>query len=289
MTVSLEESYAWCRSLARRTAGNFYFSFLTLPADRLRDMCVLYAFMRVSDDIGDDDRVPVSRRIEELASWRHSLERALLRGQFRHQAFPALADVVDRYRIPPQYLFNVLDGVRADLEPVHFTTFTELSDYCYRVAGVVGLCCIHVWGFHDDRAVDRAVDCGLAFQLTNILRDLREDAARGRIYLPREDLERFDYAPQDLTAGRRNGRFDELMRFEVDRTRDYYRRAEELFQYLERPGRPILSAMLEIYGGLLSEIERRNYDVFSRRIALSRWRKLWISARSIARHRWNVG
>jgi len=286
MTIPLEESYAYCKSLSRRTAGNFYFSFLTLPADRFRDMCVLYAFMRVSDDLGDDVQVPIAQRAEQLAGWRKSLEHALNDARFDHAVFPALAGLIRRCQIPHEYLFAVLDGVQMDLEPAGFETFEELSNYCYHVAGAVGLCCIHVCGFHEQRAVEHAVDCGLAFQLTNILRDLGEDAAMGRVYLPREDLQRFGYTEEDLVAHRRDERFVELMRFEVERAKTYYRRAENLFECLEPPGKPMLSAMLRIYGGLLAEIERKNYDVFNGRIKLPGWRKLLISLDAIVRQRW---
>lgn len=285
MTNSLEESYNYCQSLSRRTARNFHYSFLTLPADKRRDMCVLYAFMRLSDDLGDDTTIPSAERAERLNRWRVSLKQSLDDAGFNHDVFPALADVVRRYEIPHEYLFTVIDGVRMDLEPVGFETFDELSRYCYQVAGVVGLCCIHVWGFQDERAVPLAVDCGLAFQLTNILRDLGEDAAMGRVYLPREDLRRFDYTAEDLAQHCRDERFVELMRFEVERARSYYHRAEELFDYLEPAGRPILSAMLRIYGELLTKIERRRYDVFSRRVRIPAWRKLWIALNAVVRNR----
>src|SRR5690606_32271395 len=143
-----------------------------------------------------------------------------------------------------------------DLDPQGFETFDDLAFYCDHVAGAVGLCCIHIWGFRDPAAGERALECGRAFQLTNILRDLREDAKMGRIYLPREDLERFRYTPKDLCSGVRDDRFRDLMMFEVIRAREYYRRSLVLHQQLEPPGRPILSAMLQIYGGLLQEIER---------------------------------
>jgi len=285
MTISLDESYAWCQALSRRTAGNFYPSFLSLPADRYRDMCAIYAFMRVSDDLGDDADMPIARRSELLSDWRTSLQRALSEDCYEHPAFPALASVVCRYEIPQEYLFAVIAGVEADLEPTGFDTFDDLAHYCYRVAGVVGLCCIHIWGFHGDEAKERAVDCGTAFQLTNILRDLGEDAQMGRVYLPREDLERFGYTADDIVGQRRNERFDRLMRFEVERARGYYRRAAQLFENLEPPGRPIYAAMLQTYGGLLDEIERRRYDVYTRRIALPKWRKFSILLNAVVRHR----
>lgn len=284
--ISVRESFAYCRSLSRRAARNFYFAFLTLPGDRFRDMCALYAFMRVTDDLGDDASLPVEQRTQELERWRASLRRALDETGFDHHVLPALADVVHRYRIPEEHLLATIEGVRADLEPAGFETFDELERYCYQVAGAVGLCCIHVWGFHDERAIDAAVDCGLAFQLTNILRDLGEDAHMGRVYLPRTDLRRFGYTAEDISGHRLGERFEQLMRFEVERARSYYARAEALFDYLEPCGKPIYAAMLRIYGGLLNKIERRGFDVYSRRIALPSWRKGLIALDAIVRHRW---
>jgi phytoene synthase len=292
--LSLAESYDYCRRLARSTARNFYYSFLTLPRDRRQAMCVLYAFMRVTDDLGDSDE-PRAVREAGLARWETSLLRACSSGACDHPVLPALVDVTRRYLIPVDYLLDVIAGVEMDLEPVAFATFDQLADYCYHVAGAVGLACIHLWGFHDARAPAAAIDCGTAFQLTNILRDLAEDAARGRCYLPREDLDRFQLTPADLagkslasggTAGAgRDERFEKLMQFEVARARDHYGRAAALSGYLDRPGKPILETMLRIYGGLLDEIERRRYDVFSRRVELSACRKICLVAQTLARHK----
>ena len=179
----------------------------------------------------------------------------------------------------------MIDGVESDLQPRSFATFDDLSRYCYQVAGAVGLCCVHIWGFRDERAIPRAIDCGTAFQLTNILRDLGEDAAMGRVYLPAEDLQRFGVTASDLAEHRRGERFTELMRFQVDRARSFYEKSRELFDYLERPGKPILAAMLRIYGGVLDEIERRGYDVFTRRVSLSRGKKLRIALGAVLRYR----
>lgn len=283
MSLSLEESFAHCRRLARRTGRNFWFSFLALPREQYQAMCALYAFMRVCDDLGDDPASTPDQRAEDLKRWRQSLENALAGTSFEHPVLPALSKIVEQYRIPQEYLYTVIDGVRMDLQPARYATFAELSDYCYHVAGAVGLCCIHIWGFRDERALQPAIDCGLAFQLTNILRDLGEDAAMGRIYLPAEDLERFGYTAEELSAHHINERFHALMRFEVERARTYYGRARELFDYLEPPGRPILDAMLKIYGGLLARIERQDYDVFTRRISLPAWQKVLILGGSIVR------
>jgi phytoene synthase len=284
MAPTLEDSYTYCRALAKHTARNFYYSFLTLPRDRFRAMCVLYAFMRVTDDLGDDLTAGVDRAAA-LSRWRTELLFAWNSGKCQHPVLPAVVDMLRVQQVPLQYLLDVITGVEMDLQPAAYRTFEELSGYCYHVAGAVGLACIHLWGFHDPRALAAAVDCGTALQLTNILRDLREDADRGRIYLPAEDLQRFGISADDLVSGRRDPRFDALMQFEVTRTRDYYTRARALFGYLEPAGQPILETMLRIYGGLLDEIERRGYDVFTRRIELSCGRKLFIAGHAIVRHK----
>ncbi|HLJ09542.1 MAG TPA: phytoene/squalene synthase family protein [Planctomycetaceae bacterium] len=284
MAYSVSESYDYCRALARQTAHNFYYSFLALPRSRLRAMCVLYSFMRVTDDLGDSDQA-AAVRAAELAHWQKSLVRACHNGPCDHPVLPALVEVIRNYQIPLEYLLDVIAGVEMDLEPVEFATFDRLADYCYHVAGAVGLACIHLWGFHDNRARQAAVDCGTAFQLTNILRDLGEDADKGRVYLPGEDLDRFGLCAGDIIRDCRGERFARLMQFEVSRAREYYVRAQPLYDYLDAPGKPILEAMLRIYGGLLDEIERRGYDVFTRRVELSRWRKICVAAHSIARHK----
>jgi phytoene synthase len=286
MPVSLEESVAWSKALAKRTAGNFYFTFLTLPGPMLRDMCVLYAFMRLSDDLGDDVSVPAAERAARIDRWEAALQQALDGGPCAHQVFPALVELAERRQIPRKYFFDVLNGVRMDLQPAGFATFDELHDYCYHVAGAVGLCCLHVWGFASDDAIPPAIDCGTAFQLTNVLRDLGEDAKQGRVYLPREDLDRFGCEPSVFASGRRDEPFCRLMAFEISRAREFYARANGLLAFLEPPGRAITAAMLRIYGGLLDEIERRDYDVFTRRVSLPRWRKLAIAAGATVRYRW---
>ncbi len=279
-TPAQRRSRDWCCELTKRTGRNFYFSFVALPRNLRRDMCVLYAFMRTTDDIGDDEAVGLDARRDNLANWKQELAAALRDESDRHPCLPALKSLVDRHRIPEQYLFDVIDGVEMDLTPRRFSTFDELREYCYKVAGAVGLCCIHIWGYAGEGAIAPAIDCGTAFQLTNILRDLGEDAARGRVYLPQDELIRFGYAEDELLRQTDNDRFRSLMAFQVGRAREYYASAEALFGFLSRDGRRILRAMLSIYRGLLDKIEAANYDVFSQRISLSLVRKWWIAARS---------
>ena len=271
------KSYALCRKLAKRSASNFYFSFRMLPKQQRQSMCALYVFLRRTDDIGDGDE-PLEEKRTALAAWRGSLERAL-RYEFDDDILPALADTVTRYQIPHEYLLVVIDGVEMDLGECRYETFADLEQYCYRVATVVGLCCMHVWGFHGEGAHRPAHACGLAFQLTNILRDLKEDALRGRVYLPRGDLDKFGCSADDLRHGVFDERFKELMRFEIHRVEQFYDSAAELHTWLEPRGRKMLGAMMATYRALLAEIERRDGDVFSRPVTLSRWRKARIATR----------
>jgi phytoene synthase len=285
MSPTLAESYAYCERLARREAGNFYPAFRLLPRPQRLAMCALYAFMRVADDLSDGPE-PVPEKRVLLDDWRRQLHLALA-GTCTHRLHPALQHTVRTYGIPSQYLVDVLDGVGMDLEPVRYDTFADLYRYCYRVASAVGLACIHVWGFDRDEAKVHAEAAGIAFQLTNILRDLAEDAARGRVYLPREDLERFGYTEEQLHRGERDEHFRQLMRFEVERARSYYESARPLAGLLKPAGRAVYLVMARTYRGLLEAIEKRDYDVFSSRVRLSRWRKLWLALRALP-VRWGI-
>jgi phytoene synthase len=275
----LTASYGYCERLARQKAGNFYHAFRLLPADQRRALCALYSFMRVADDL-TDEAGPVADKCQALQTWRRQFHDALA-GDFNHPLLPALHHAVERYRIPVAYLEAVLDGVGMDLDTVRYETFADLYGYCYRVASAVGMACIHVWGFEGEGAESFAESAGIAFQLTNILRDLGEDAARGRVYLPREDLARFGYSEEQLREGARGERFTELMNFQVARANGYYDAALPLAQRLRPAGRAVFLVMLRTYRGLLDEIVRRDYDVFSTRVRLSRLHKLWLAARAL--------
>jgi 15-cis-phytoene synthase len=275
MNPALARSYAYCERLTRREAGNFYNAFRVLPATQRQAMCALYAFMRVTDDVSDGPGLAADKQVP-LAAWRAAFERALA-GAFMHPLHPAFHDTVQRYAIPREYLEAVLDGVAMDVTAVAYNTFDDLKLYCYRVASAVGLACLHIWGFTDERALAYAEKAGLAFQLTNILRDLGEDAARGRVYLPREELERFGYDSAALRRGERDDRFRALMHFQVERARAYYASAWPLAPLLHPPGRAVFLAMARTYRALLDAIERRNYDVFSRRVSVSKWYKLFLA------------
>jgi phytoene synthase len=272
-------SYAWCERLARRAAGNFYHGFRLLPAQQRRAMCALYAFLRIADDLSDGPGTPEDKR-QPLLDWRQRLHRAL-DGECSHPLHPALADAVRRFAIPLRHLDEVIDGVCMDLDVASYDTFAELYRYCYHVASAVGLSCIHVWGFRGPQAQPAAEAAGIALQLTNILRDVGEDAGLGRIYLPREDLERFGYAPESLGRGVFDDRFRALMRFQAARAYGYYESAAALTRCLEPAGRAVYLVMLRTYRGLLEAMERRDFDVFSTRVRLGRWHKLWLAASAL--------
>jgi phytoene synthase len=275
MTPTLARSYAYCERLARREAKNFYYAFRVLPGAQRRAMCALYAFLRVADDLSDQPGDLAAKRTR-LAAWHAQFDQALA-GSYHHPLHPAFHDTVRAYAIPRPYLAAVLDGVAMDLVQQRYATFDDLYRYCYRVASAVGLACIRIWGFEDPRAEVYAESAGIAFQLTNILRDLGEDAARDRVYLPGEDLERFGYDESRLRRQQRDAAFQALMRFEVERARRYYEAAQPLAALLRPAGRAVYLVMTRTYRGLLEAIEKRNYDVFSSRVTLSPWHKLGLA------------
>jgi phytoene synthase len=282
MTGPLRQSYRFCGDLSRREARNFYYSFRLLPADRRRSMCALYAFLRHTDDLADEPGAAATKQAA-LDRWRLDLDRALDGEPDAWPGLPALAETVHRHGIPRVYLHEVITGCVMDLHPRPFQTFDDLRRYCYHVASAVGLCCIHIWGFESDggRAERLAETCGLALQLTNILRDVREDAHAGRIYLPLDDLRRFGVAADDLAAERLTDPVRRLLAFEGQRAYDSYRQAAPLVSLVSPVGRPVLRAIVGIYRALLDEIARRDYDVLTERVALSPWRKAAITLGSL--------
>lgn len=279
---SLSQCYRYCERIARREAANFYHAFRLLSTRQRSSMCALYSFLRIADDLADDaGEIPEKKA--RLDQWRLELGEAL-QGRAVHPVCVALHDTVQKHSIPAEYLEAALDGVEQDLTTTHYRTFEQLHDYCYHVASVVGLSCIHIWGFsqeHREEALQRAISAGVALQMTNVLRDLAEDAARGRVYLPREDLDRFDYSEEELARGVKNAKFDDLMRFEIERARSYYREAELLTPLLCSPGRAVFTVMLRTYRALLGEMEQRDYNVFDGRVKVSRWKKMWFVLRAL--------
>jgi len=275
--VELAQSYDYCRRVARSRAKNFYYSFHLLSAPQHRAMCAVYAFMRYCDDLSDEPGATAAA----IDRWRADMENAL-EGKFSgHDLWPAFHDTVQRFRIPPEYFREMIAGVASDLDPRRFETFPELYRYCYQVASVVGLTTIHIFGFDSPDALPLAEKCGVAFQLTNILRDIREDAERERIYLPLEDLKRFGVTEEDLRRQNRNEAFLNLMRFESRRARSYYDESMPLLKLVHPNSRRSLWALITIYSRVLERIETHDYDVFTSRIRLSSLEKSWIVVRAM--------
>ena len=299
MNVSPEaiaESYAACHRMSRHAGSNFPAAFLLLPRAKRRAMDALYAFMRHSDDLVDEPHCGC-RPAEALLQWRKALEQSL--SGVSHDAatdrpeescpeqddstgralLPALVHTIGAFRIPPEHLLTVLDGVEMDLARRRYQTFEQLTTYCERVASAVGMACIHIWGFDSGEAMGPARSAGLALQLTNILRDLKEDAQQDRVYLPLDDLEECGYSVADLRAGVVNASFRRLMEMEAGRAERLYEEGAQLLRWLHPDGRRIFGMMTATYHALLGEIRRRPGDVFARRIRLSWPKKLRIIAR----------
>lgn len=277
MNAALAESYRYCRGVARSRARNFYYSFVLLPPAARDAMCAVYAFMRCCDDLSDEPGASAG----PLQLWRAALDAALEGNYNGHPCWPAFHDTVRRYKIPREYFHEMIDGVASDLEPRRFATFQELYRYCYQVASVVGLTTIHIFGYETPEALPLAEQCGVAFQLTNILRDIREDAENGRVYLPLEDLRRFGVSEEQLGTGTGGADLIRLMSFEAARARSYFDRSAPLLEMVHRRSRPSLRALVGIYSRLLERIERKNYDVFTSRVSLSGLEKSWVVLRAL--------
>jgi len=275
--MTLDESYAFCERVARTQAKNFYYSFLLLSRPRRQAMCAVYAFMRYCDDLSDAEGV--SDRAGAIARWRQDLDSALAGGTPGNPVWPAFTDAVARYRIPHEYFRDMIRGVSSDLDPRQVQTFQELYDYCYHVASVVGLTIIHIFGFDDPRALPLAERCGVAFQITNILRDVREDAEHGRVYLPQEDLVRFGVKTEDLCGAALSPALRDLLAFEADRARAYYQETESLIDLVDSRSRASLKALIGIYSRLLERISNSGYQVLGERVRVPAWEKIWILAR----------
>ncbi len=291
---TLADAYSYCRRVTRKSSSNFYHAFRLLPAERHDALCALYAFCRFLDDIADQPEMAArhkqaNNQKEKLATllqtWREEL-RNCYEGSPCHPISQALADVVRRFSIRQEHLAGIIDGVEMDLCRTRYHTFAELYDYCYHVASLVGLVCIEIFGYRNPGARDYAVNLGVAFQLTNILRDVREDARRGRIYLPAEDLERFGYTEQELCAGVYNEAFVRLMTFEAERAREYYNRAVSHLAAEDRRPLAAAEAMRLIYHRLLDKLAARHFNVFDTRVTLATAGKIglvflaWVRGRS---------
>jgi 15-cis-phytoene synthase len=286
-------AYSVCKGITRRAAKNFYYAFLVLPRRKREALCAVYAFMRLCDDITDDPKLRFAERRQKLDGWLEALHRAQQGHPTDDAILLALTDAQRRHAVPAGLLDELAHGTAMDVEQeeasvqttgapgltIQYKTFEDLRLYCYRVASVVGLVCIHVFGYRDPAAETLAERCGLAFQLTNIIRDVKEDASMGRIYLPEEDLAKFGLSASELLATPDPGRFRPVLALQADRAREFYAAGDALLPYISEDSQPALWVLVNIYRRLLEKIAENQYDVFTAKISLSTWEKLRILAK----------
>jgi phytoene synthase len=266
------ESYAECNRIARAAHSSFYVAFYGLRREKRNALCALYAFMRLVDNVSDEPGDLESKR-RGLARWRGLLDEAVAGRTEGHAILPALADTMARFEIPARYFHDLILGAEMDLTIARYATFDRLAEYCYRVAGTVGLTCLHVFGFRDPHAPDLAERLGLAFQMTNIVRDVKDDFEMDRVYLPQEDLAKFGLRDEDL-RGPMTPKLRELLEFEADRAWQLYREGAPLVRQVDSDSRATLWALVRTYSTLLARIEERGFDVISSRVSLSSAEKL---------------
>jgi 15-cis-phytoene synthase len=292
----LDQAYKVCRGIARREAKNFYYSFLALPVDRRNAICAIYAFMRQADDLADDESLSREERRRRLDAWLAVWRQAAAGAATNDPVFVSVRDATSHFRIPLALLDELVEGVTMDLAragngaPDTYATFADLYRYCYLVASVVGLVCIRIFGYSDPRAERLAEETGIAFQLTNILRDVAEDAARKRVYLPLEDLAAHKIsvhsllhrAPGAPPAMNERNLFEEMAK----RAERYYASARELMPLINKESRPALWVLVTIYHRLLKRIAAADYDVFTRKAKVPLLEKLAILAAGLAWTAW---
>ncbi len=263
------------KRLRKAFGSNFYYSFLFLPAAKRKAITTVYSFARILDDIVDSDhsgRDPEA----ELQYWRDEIEYCYL-GQADTSIGEELMVTIDEFDIPKQPFMDLIEGMEMDLKWSSYQTFSDLREYCYRAASAVGLICIEIFGYDSPGTREYAVNLGLALQLTNILRDMQEDAARGRIYIPIEDLERFGYSEQDVKANLYNTPFIELMKYQCKRANYYFERAAATLPEQDRPSLVAAEIMGAIYHELLNKIQEVQFDVYRNRVSVSKMRRMKIA------------
>ncbi|HEY6301038.1 MAG TPA: presqualene diphosphate synthase HpnD [Candidatus Binatus sp.] len=282
--ASLDADYERCAQVTRRSRSSFYYAFILLPPERRRGLYAVYAFCRFIDDIADDESIREPALL--LKRWREELER-VYSGAPTRALSRALADSARRFKIPRELFEEIINGVEMDLSRKRYQTWDELRPYCYRVASALGLICIEIFGYRNPAAKLYAENLGLALQLTNILRDVREDAERGRIYLPLEDLARFNVSEQEILGGVYSPNFVNLMDFEARRARELYALAQSELALEDRATLLTAEAMRLIYAALLERIIKSNYRVLDRRHSLSAPHKLYLVGRAWAEGRFS--
>jgi 15-cis-phytoene synthase len=290
--VTVAEAYQICREIARNEAKNFYYAFAALPAHKRDAICAVYAFMRHADDLSDDETQTLEQRRAELKRWLDAWHRASQDEPTADPIFLALKDAQSRFRISSELLDSLVEGTAMDLQRANkpqdydtYATFDDLYRYCYLVASVVGLVCIRIFGYRDLRAERLAEETGIAFQLTNILRDVGEDVERKRVYLPLEDLRLHHISIEELAArpARLSENHRDLLKSIATRAEGYYESGYALLPLIDADSRPALWVLISIYHRLLKRIEESGYEVFARRAAVPTVTKLWIFSRGVVR------
>ncbi|HTH40927.1 MAG TPA: presqualene diphosphate synthase HpnD [Rhodocyclaceae bacterium] len=272
----------YCQQKAAASGSSFYYSFLFLPPERRQAIMALYAFCREVDDVVDECSDPTLARAK-LAWWRTEIA-GLFEGKASHPVTQALATSIQRFDISQELLMEIIDGMEMDLDVARYGTFKDLGLYCYRVASVVGLLAAEIFGYQDRQTLKYAHDLGMAFQLTNIIRDVGEDARRGRIYLPVDELQRFNVPANDLMQARYSDNFRDLMAFQVERAQQYYDKAFAQLPAGDRKSQKAGLIMAAIYRATLEEIVRDGYQVLDQRLSLTPIRKLWLATKTWLRY-----
>ncbi len=282
VSEQIADAFAYCREVTKTHAKNFYYAFMFLPKPKREAIYAVYAFCRYCDDITDGDYAPEDRpdmlKADLLKAWRQELDNCYA-GQPTHRITQALHDVVQRYDLPKHYFEELMRGVEMDFDIQRYATFAELEQYCYRVASVVGLLCIEIFGYRHAGVREYARLIGISLQLINIMRDVKEDVETGRIYLPLEDLQTFNYAEADLQQQRYTAEFVTLMQFQAQRAEDYYRRAQASLMPGDKWNLVTPEIMSGIYRATLRRIQHRDYDVFAGRVSLPVLNKVFIAFR----------
>ena len=247
-----------------------------LPKEKRNAMNTVYAFCRMTDDIVDDEGLTKQLKRERLDEWRADFNNALL-DQSDNSLLNELKKSIEKFNIPHQPFYDLIEGMEIDLEKDRFSTFDELKDYCYKVASTIGLMTIPIFGYSNEKTVDYAVNLGIALQLTNIIRDVKTDSLRGRIYIPQEDMERFNYSDRDLFNNLYNDDFVNLMKFQTERARKFYSAADKNLASEDKSSMFTARAMQYIYYRLLDKIQLENYNVFNDKISVSAFNKFFIA------------
>lgn len=272
------------KEISKKSKSSFYYAFNLLPAEQRDAMNTVYAFCRETDDIVDEGNLPDDFKHEKLRKWRIELEKSL-QGHSDYPLINKLSKTIQHFNIPLEPFFDLIKGMEMDLQKKRYLTFDDLQNYCYNVASTVGLMCIEIFGYRHPSAKDFAINLGIALQLTNILRDVKKDAEKGRIYLPKEDLDKFNYFESDVLNNNYNENFQRMMHYQVERAKNYFDAATDCLNLEDKKAMFAARAMQHIYYRMLKKIVDADYDVYNNKIRISTAKKVGISLGVWAKYR----